>query len=142
MPTAHGSRVRESQGIAFEGITWPERFVATNIRYPFEAAGYSQTTMLIDDPYGAIITKIDNSGDTGLWRYTYCEDAALPEDGIVNERMPDFFASIVRDPENVVVDAYSPYSMHQRAASNVPFRTVCCWPVTPRTQPTRPAGSA
>lgn len=110
------SRVREGQGIAFEGVTWPERFVATNIRYPFEAAGYSQTTMLIDDRFGAIISKIDNSGDTGLWRYTYCEDAALPEEGI-EERMPEFFASIVRDPENVVVDAYSPYSMHQRAAA-------------------------
>lgn len=114
------SRVRDSQDIAFDGMTWPERFVATNIRYPFEAAGYSQTTMLIDDRFGAIITKIDNSGDTGLWRYTYCEDAALPVEG-VEERMPDFFASIVRDPENVVVDAYSPYSMHQRAA--VTFRS-------------------
>lgn len=111
-----GSRVRESQGLGFEGITWPERFVATNIRYPFEQAGYSQTTMLIDDTYGAIISKIDNSGDTGLWRYTYCEDASLPVDS-VEERMPGFFASIVADPENVVVEAYSPYSMHQRAAT-------------------------
>lgn len=110
------SSVREGQQIAFEGMTWPERFVATNIRYPFEAAGYSQTTMLIDDRFGAIITKIDNSGETGLWRYTYCEDAALPEEG-VEERMPDFLASIVSDPQNVVVEAYSPYSMHQRAAA-------------------------
>ncbi|WP_336714470.1 FAD-dependent oxidoreductase [Arthrobacter sp. USHLN218] len=112
-----GSRVRQSQGIDFEGITWPERFVATNIRYPFEAAGYSQTTMLIDDRYGAIISKIDNSGDTGLWRYTYCEDASLPEEQ-VTERMPGYFASIVEDPENVVVEAFSPYSMHQRAAAS------------------------
>ncbi|WP_262103877.1 NAD(P)/FAD-dependent oxidoreductase [Arthrobacter sp. Marseille-P9274] len=111
------SRVRQSQGIDFDGITWPERFVATNIRYPFEAAGYSQTTMLIDDQYGAIITKIDNSGETGLWRYTYCEDASLPEEQVA-ERMPGFFASIVKDPENVVVEAFSPYSMHQRAATS------------------------
>lgn len=112
------SAVRESQDIEFEGFTWPERFVATNIRYPFEAAGYGQTTMLIDDRFGAIISKIDNSGDTGLWRYTYCEDASLPVDE-VETRMPGFFASIVEDPENVVVDAYSPYSMHQRVAATL-----------------------
>jgi 2-polyprenyl-6-methoxyphenol hydroxylase-like FAD-dependent oxidoreductase len=112
------SAVRESQNIEFEGFTWPERFVATNIRYPFEAAGYGQTTMLIDDRFGAIISKIDNSGDTGLWRYTYCEDASLPVEE-VEARMPGFFASIVEDPENVVVDAYSPYSMHQRVAATL-----------------------
>ena len=91
--------------------------MATNIRYPFEAAGYSQTTMLIDDTYGAIISKIDNSGDTGLWRYTYCEDASLPEETVA-ERMPGFFAQIVEDPQNVVVDAFSPYTMHQRSATS------------------------
>jgi 3-(3-hydroxy-phenyl)propionate hydroxylase len=112
-----GSRVRAAVGIDFEGVTWPERFVATNIRYPFEAEGYSQTTMLIDDTYGAIISKIDNSGETGLWRYTYCEDAALPEES-VSERMPGFFAQIVQDPDKVVVDAFSPYTMHQRSATS------------------------
>ncbi|WP_411733359.1 FAD-dependent oxidoreductase [Paeniglutamicibacter sp.] len=112
-----GSKVRAAVGIDFEGVTWPERFVATNIRYPFEAEGYSQTTMLIDDTYGAIISKIDNSGETGLWRYTYCEDASLPEES-VSERMPGFFAQIVQDPEKVVVDAFSPYTMHQRSATS------------------------
>lgn len=112
-----GSKVRAAVGIDFEGVTWPERFVATNIRYPFEAEGYSQTTMLIDDTYGAIISKIDNSGETGLWRYTYCEDASLPEES-VSERMPGFFAQIVKDPDKVVVDAFSPYTMHQRSATS------------------------
>ncbi|GAA3884337.1 hypothetical protein GCM10022381_28150 [Leifsonia kafniensis] len=111
-----GSAVRKSQNIDFEGITWPERFVATNVRYPFEKNGWGQTTFLVDDEYGAIITKIDNSGAHGLWRVTYAEDAALPVDGI-EERMPAYFAAILADPENVVVEAYSPYSMHQRAAA-------------------------
>ncbi|MFH5823172.1 FAD-dependent oxidoreductase [Georgenia sp. AZ-5] len=110
------SRVRESLGIEFEGITWPERFVATNIRYPFEEKGFSQTTMLIDDVYGAIISKIDNSGETGLWRYTYCEDASLPEEGVL-DRMPAFLEEVLPDTEGFELDSYSPYRMHQRAAS-------------------------
>ncbi|GGG47402.1 hypothetical protein GCM10011374_07250 [Kocuria dechangensis] len=112
-----GSRVRRSVGLEFEGFTWPERFVATNIRYPFEAKGFSQTTNLIDDVYGAIISKIDNSGTTGLWRYTYCESADLPEE-TVTDRMPDFFAAILPDDEHPEVEAFSPYRMHQRAASS------------------------
>jgi 3-(3-hydroxy-phenyl)propionate hydroxylase/6-hydroxy-3-succinoylpyridine 3-monooxygenase len=104
-------------GLEFEGFTWPERFVATNIRYPFEAKGFSQTTNLIDDVYGAIISKIDNSGTTGLWRYTYCESADLPEE-TVTDRMPDFFAAILPDDERPEVEAFSPYRMHQRAASS------------------------
>lgn len=112
-----GSRVRRSVGLDFEGFTWPERFVATNIRYPFEAKGFSQTTNLIDDVYGAIISKIDSSGDTGLWRYTYCESADLPEE-TVPERMPEFFAAILPDTDRPEVEAFSPYRMHQRAASS------------------------
>lgn len=111
------SRVRRSVGLEFEGFTWPERFVATNIRYPFEAKGFSQTTNLIDDVYGAIISKIDNTGDTGLWRYTYCESAELPEE-TVTERMPAFFDAILPDEQRPEVEAFSPYRMHQRAASS------------------------
>ncbi|WP_127131201.1 NAD(P)/FAD-dependent oxidoreductase [Georgenia sp. SYP-B2076] len=110
------SAVREALGIEFEGFTWPERFVATNVRYPFEAKGFSQTTMLIDDAFGAIISKIDNSGETGLWRYTYCEDASLPEEGVL-ERLPRFLQEVLPDQEGFELDAHSPYRMHQRAAT-------------------------
>lgn len=110
------STVREHLGIEFEGYTWPERFVATNIRYPFEAKGYGQTTMLIDDVYGAIISKIDNSGATGLWRYTYCESADHPEDEVL-DRMPAFLREVLPDQDGFELDAYSPYRMHQRAAT-------------------------
>jgi 3-(3-hydroxy-phenyl)propionate hydroxylase len=110
------SAVRESVGVGFEGFTWPERFVATNVRYPFGEHGFGQTTMLIDDVYGAVIAKIDNSGETGLWRYTYCEDAALPEDGVL-DRLPRFLDAVLPDPDGFELVAFSPYRMHQRAAT-------------------------
>jgi 2-polyprenyl-6-methoxyphenol hydroxylase-like FAD-dependent oxidoreductase len=110
------SAVRESLGIDFAGFTWPERFVATNVRYPFGEHGFGQTTMLVDDVYGAVIAKIDNTGGTGLWRYTYCEDAALPEDGVL-DRLPGFLAAVLPDPEGFELVAHSPYRMHQRAAT-------------------------
>ena len=71
-----GSMVRKGLGQAFEGMTWPERFVATNVYHDFESADYGLTTMVIDDEWGAVIVKIARDG---LWRCTYMEDAELPE---------------------------------------------------------------
>jgi 2-polyprenyl-6-methoxyphenol hydroxylase-like FAD-dependent oxidoreductase len=110
------SQVRTTLGIDFEGITWPERFVATNVRYPFQEHGFSQANFLVDDVYGAVIVKIDSSGSTGLWRYTYCEDASLPEDGVV-DRMPQFLEHVLPVQDGFELVAHAPYRMHQRSAT-------------------------
>jgi 3-(3-hydroxy-phenyl)propionate hydroxylase/6-hydroxy-3-succinoylpyridine 3-monooxygenase len=107
-----GSAVRKAAGLGFEGITWPQRFVATNILYDFEADGYARATRMIDPQYGAIIAKIDAGG---LWRCTYCEDAALPEEQVL-ERMPAYFRAVLSRPREYDLKMYSPYRMHQRAA--------------------------
>ncbi|UZF48523.1 FAD-dependent oxidoreductase [Rhodococcus rhodochrous] len=107
------STVRESVGVAFDGITWPERFVATNIRVDLEAHGWPLTTMLMDDRYGAIISKIDT---TNLWRFTYCEDETLPVE-TVRDRMPEYFQAVFPGIDDLELVAFSPYRMHQRAAS-------------------------
>jgi len=106
------SGVRQALGLQFEGITWPERFVATNIYYDFERDGYTRSTLMIDPNYGAIISKIDNEG---LWRCTYCEDAALPEEQVL-ERMPEYFKVILSRPSEYKLKMHSPYRMHQRSA--------------------------
>lgn len=112
------SRVRTELGLAFEGMTWPERFVATNVRFPDEREGWAQSTFYVDDTYGAIIAKIDDSGDHGLWRYTYMEDSALPAETAA-ERYPHFLRAVFGEDvaERTELVALSPYSMHQRSAT-------------------------
>lgn len=107
------STVRDQIGVAFEGFTWPERFVATNIRVDLESRGWPQTTMVIDDRYGAVISKIDTSK---LWRFTYCESDASPID-TVTERMTDHFETTFPGIDDIDLIAFSPYRMHQRAAA-------------------------
>jgi 3-(3-hydroxy-phenyl)propionate hydroxylase len=109
------SAVRRHLGLDFEGMTWPERFVATNIRYPFEEHGFGGANMVLDPVHGAIVAKLD---ETGLWRCTYCEDAALPEETIP-ERMPEFFRAFLPDDREPEVVAWSPYRMHQRTATSM-----------------------
>ncbi|MGH8260905.1 MAG: FAD-dependent oxidoreductase [Steroidobacteraceae bacterium] len=106
------SAVRQALGLGFAGTTWPERFVATNVVYDFERLGLARATMLVDPRYGAIIVRID---DAGHWRCTYCEDASLPEEGIL-ERMPEFFRAILAPGTGYELVQHSPYRMHQRAA--------------------------
>ena len=112
------SQVRKQLGLGFEGTTWADRFVATNIRFPDDREGWAQTTFNADDVYGAVIVKIDESGDHGLWRYAYMEDSALPVEG-VTERLPGFLATVFGDDAaaGTTLDAISPYRMHQRSAS-------------------------
>ena len=107
-----GSTVRRLLGLSFDGMTWPERFVATNVYYDFERYGYTRTTFVIDARYGAVIALLDNGG---LWRCTYMEDATLPEDNFL-ERLPRAYAAILPGEGAYRLERAAPYRMHQRSA--------------------------
>jgi 3-(3-hydroxy-phenyl)propionate hydroxylase/6-hydroxy-3-succinoylpyridine 3-monooxygenase len=106
------STVRGLLGLGFEGFTWPERFVATNVFYDFEAHGYPRSVLQIDPVHGAIIAKIDTRN---LWRVTYSEPAALPEETI-EERLAGHYAALLPGHEAWQLDRITPYKMHQRSA--------------------------
>ncbi|WP_417627265.1 FAD-dependent oxidoreductase [Pararhodobacter aggregans] len=113
-----GSTVREKiLKMNFFGITWPERFVATNVKLPFEAYGYARANMIMDDVYGAIIAKIDRDD---LWRVTFMEDAGLPLDTI-RDRIHHFYQAYVPGIERDAYDLvqFSPYRMHQRCTDTM-----------------------
>jgi 3-(3-hydroxy-phenyl)propionate hydroxylase/6-hydroxy-3-succinoylpyridine 3-monooxygenase len=109
------SAVRRSLGLEFQGFTWPELFVATNVHYDFPALGHDVAGSILDPDYGAICAKINREG---LWRVTFHESGDLPDE-TAGERIPAYFAKIVPDPENVELVQYTPYRMHQRAAETL-----------------------
>ncbi|MGC1269505.1 MAG: FAD-dependent monooxygenase [Croceibacterium sp.] len=107
------STVRKLLGLEFEGFTWPERFVATNIDYPFEDLGFATANMVVDPVNWAVIARL---GRENLWRVTYGEDGDLPEATIL-ERLPARFAAILPDASIPYrIDNFSPYRVHQRCA--------------------------
>jgi len=109
-----GSAVRKALGLSFDGMTWPERFVATNLRHDFESGGYWQSTMVVDDQWGAVIVKITRDG---LWRCTFMEDAALPEATYL-ERIPEAYRHLLPGRGGHDLVQSSPYKMHQRCAES------------------------
>lgn len=133
------STIRRAVGGSFDGITWPERFVATNVKYDFEADGYARANMLIDPQYGAIIAKIDNEG---LWRCTYCENASLPEETVA-DRIPAYFKKPLPAGASYEIIQHAPYKMHQRAASSFRFgRVLLAGDAAHATNPTGALGLA
>lgn len=107
-----GSTVRRLLGLSFEGMTWPERFVATNVYYDFERYGYTRTTFVIDDRFGAVIALLDTAG---LWRCTYMEDGALSEETFL-ERLPAAYGALLPGQGRYRLERAAPYRMHQRSA--------------------------
>jgi len=107
-----GSGVRRALGLDFEGMTWAERFVATNVHHDFEGGGYALSTMVVDARRGAVIVKI---GSEGLWRCTYMEDAELPEESVL-ARLPEAYADLLTGAGDYRLERAAPYRMHQRCA--------------------------
>jgi len=109
------STVRKLAGIAFEGHTWPERFVATNVRFDFTRLGYSQANFVCDPVNMAVIAQLDRAG---LWRCTYMEDSALPL-GTYEERIHQRYEWFMRGSKDYEIVSSSPYMLHQRAAATL-----------------------
>ncbi len=59
------STVRRLMGVEFEGHTWPNRFVATNIYCDMAALGYQPANFICDPDYGGVVAVLDKEG---LWR--------------------------------------------------------------------------
>ncbi|MES4992503.1 FAD-dependent oxidoreductase [Phyllobacterium sp. 22229] len=106
---------REVLNLNFFGITWPERYVATNTRVDLDRRGYSKTTMQIDHVYGSVICKIDKSD---FWRVTFMEDPALPIEDLP-QRIAKVLPDLLTGDVPFEVEAFSPYRMHQRCADRM-----------------------
>ncbi len=107
------SAVRHLLALPFEGHTWPERFVATNVQYDFERHGFEPANMIADPINWAVVARL---GRENLWRVTFSEDAVLPEESL-EERIRERYAVLLPDPAAPYrIAAYSPYRVHERCA--------------------------
>lgn len=110
------STVRQKVGLTFDGVTWEERLVATNVFYDFALHGYSRANFVHDPVDWAVVVQLDK---TGLWRVCYGEDASL-SDAEVRRRLPERFKRLLPGaptPDQYRVDHLNPYRVHQRCAA-------------------------
>ncbi|HVY79672.1 MAG TPA: FAD-dependent monooxygenase [Steroidobacteraceae bacterium] len=104
------SGVRRALQLKLEGVTYPEWFVATNVRFDFEAHGYGQSNIVLDPEHWAIIPIIDQ---TGLWRCTYREEGHFTDEQ-VRQLVPDRYRLFAPGLADCTPVAVNPYRVHDR----------------------------
>jgi 2-polyprenyl-6-methoxyphenol hydroxylase-like FAD-dependent oxidoreductase len=109
------STVRKLAGIEFAGHTWPERFIATNVKFDFRKLGYQQANFVCDPVNMAVIAQLDREG---LWRCTYMEDASLPLE-TYEDRIHQRYEWFMRGSKDYEIVSSNPYTLHQRAAATL-----------------------
>jgi 3-(3-hydroxy-phenyl)propionate hydroxylase len=93
------STVRRRSGIAFEGFTWPERFIVFTTPFDFERErGYCYRSYFADPGAWCNCFKVSADGPPGLWRTVFPtepgeSDEAILSDAGVQARMQSFFPS-------------------------------------------------
>jgi len=108
------SSVRKAVDLGFEGFTWDQQFIATNLRIDLAQHGYARSLLLVDKPLGAVLAMISTDN---LWRCAYAEDASLPAEGVV-ERIHRMVPQIIPEAaEGFALEHHSVYRVHQRHAT-------------------------
>src|SRR4051794_39244444 len=113
------STVRKQSGIAFEGFTWPERFIVFTTPFDFEKnRGYCPRSYFADPGSWCNCFKVSADGPPGLWRTVFPTDASQPEADLTSDQaaqalMQKFFPS----PEPYEVVHRNLYVTHQRVAA-------------------------
>jgi len=111
------SKVRKTGGFTFEGFTWREKFLVTNVAMPMESLGYMGTAYVSDPDHWAVVLKLYDDTLPDLWR------VAMPADPEVDDAVllaPDNVQARLRETLGVSMQfpiAYSGiYRVHQRVA--------------------------
>jgi 2-polyprenyl-6-methoxyphenol hydroxylase-like FAD-dependent oxidoreductase len=104
------SGMRQALNLKLDGLTWPEWFVATNVRFDFRQYGYGDSNAVFDADHWAIVAIIDQ---TGLWRCTYREQGSLSEHDL-HERQPERYALFAPLLPACRPEAVTPYRVHER----------------------------
>lgn len=118
---ADGGRsvVRKAADIAFEGFTWPERFLVLSTPFNFEAErGMSFRNYIADPDEWCNCFKVAADGPPGLWRLVFPADPEADEeellaDDFVQNQMQKF---LPRDEDYDIVHR-NLYNVHQRVAA-------------------------
>ena len=108
------SAVRRAMGATFDGFTWPETFMATNVYYDFETCGYAYSNMIADAGNWAVVARLDTKEH--FWRVSYGESSDLSEEQRL-ERIPERYRHFMPESTPWQLDRANSYRVHQRSAS-------------------------
>ncbi len=113
------STVRKQVAVAFDGFTWPERFLVLTTPFDFGAAfGVCARNYFADPDEWCNCFKVSADGPPGLWRTVFPADSSQSEaqllgDAAIQQRLQKFFPAT--QPYEIV--HRNLYVTHQRVAA-------------------------
>jgi 3-(3-hydroxy-phenyl)propionate hydroxylase len=113
------STVRKQCNVAFDGFTWPERFIVLTTPYDFEAGrGYCYRSYFADPGAWCNCFKVSADGPPGLWRTVFPTDSSQSEEELTSDAaaqalLQKFFPA----PHPYEVVHRNLYVTHQRVAA-------------------------
>lgn len=113
------SAVRKRSDIAFDGFTWPERFIVLTTPFDFEAErGYCYRSYFAEPGAWCNCFKVSADGPPGLWRTVFPTEPSLTDDVLLSDagtqaRLQRFFPN---DRPYEIVHR-NLYVTHQRVAA-------------------------
>jgi 2-polyprenyl-6-methoxyphenol hydroxylase-like FAD-dependent oxidoreductase len=108
------SAVRRLAGIDWQGFTWDNHFVATNVWCDFESLGFQQANFVCDPECGGVVALLDG---TGLWRLTYHEHPGQSAESF-RERLPERYSHFIPPGVKYEIQIAQPYALHQRCSES------------------------
>ncbi len=110
------SGVRKALNLSFDGHTWPERFVATNVRYEgFARYGLGLANFYSHPERWTVVAIVSKDG---LWRVTYNEDGDCSDEEAIR-RVPGRYKDVFPDMGPHELVAVSPYRVHERISEKL-----------------------
>jgi 3-(3-hydroxy-phenyl)propionate hydroxylase len=117
---ADGGRsvVRKSQDIAFDGFTWPERFLVITTSFDFEPLGFAFSSYTMDPHEWTATFKVPGEDGRGVWRSVFPTRSEQSEEELLDfdaarRRLQALVGAVER---NQILNA-NIYAVHQRVAA-------------------------
>ncbi|PWS36648.1 monooxygenase [Falsiroseomonas bella] len=112
------SNVRKSQGIGFEGFTWPERFLVITTPEDMGAKGYAISSYVSDPVTWCAMFKVPAKGPPGLWRIVFPTDPEADEAGLLDRAAArERVRALIPQQGAFEVVHTNLYAVHQRVAA-------------------------
>lgn len=117
------SVVRQASGIAFEGFTWPERFLVSVLTLDLAQHDFANAGYIADPERWAAFFHLPGDGPPGVWRVVYpvpaeVDDATALDPATVQANLRGILDAMgVTPPDGLYpLAATSIYRVHQRVA--------------------------
>jgi 3-(3-hydroxy-phenyl)propionate hydroxylase len=111
------STVRKRGGFTFDGFTWREKFLVTNVLGSLEELGFTGTAYVSDPDAWAVVLKLYDDTYENLWRVAMPADPDTDDEALLKpEKVQERLKEVLGTDKSYSLAYSGTYRVHQRVA--------------------------